>query len=367
MNSTSRSRLAGALLAAATIAALPASAHANTAELTVNARSADGTLVYPQPQPDGSSVLAVPHDGVPRTIRLDASGTVAMYAYSFDVEGNGVRTAAPDHGPYLDLAPAFDHPRTSTAYERGGANLELSATASLRWLATYQPTVHLAAPALTHPGQDVIFDASDATAWNADGSTRPVARYEWELPDTTISTAGPRLLHRFDALGPGCLTVRAVDVTGAQSEPSTACTTVARPVTLPTVQTQASQPVVPATIPTAVSPSTVTAPVRPLRATLLAGGRLTLRRAHVTAQHAVVVQVGTRRLPSATTVRVRLRQSWGNGTFRVSDVVTRSAATWRTYTLHPYSDTRPRTTEIVAEATAPDGSIVTATTTIRLP
>lgn len=368
MTSACRSRIAGALLAAATIAALPASANANTAELTVFAQSAVGDVVYPQPQPDGSSVLAVPHDGVARTITLDASGTVAMDDFSFDVEGDGHRSTAANRGPYLDLAPVFDRARTSTAYERGGANLDLSATASLRWLAAYQPTVHLDAPASTHPGQDVIFDASDATAWNADGSTRPVARYEWELPDTTISTSGPRLLHRLDALGPACLTVRAVDVSGAQSEPSTACTTVARPVVHAPAQTQVSQTVGPATIPSAAPPSTVAAGVRPAIATLLSGPSLALRGAHVTAQHTVLVRVRAHGLPATTSVGVRLLQRWGNGTFRVSDVVARAASgTWRSFTLRPYADTRPRTTQIVAEATAPDGSTVSETTTIRLP
>jgi hypothetical protein len=45
MTSTCRARLAGALFVAATIAAVPASAHANTAEMIVVARSADGALV----------------------------------------------------------------------------------------------------------------------------------------------------------------------------------------------------------------------------------------------------------------------------------------------------------------------------------
>jgi hypothetical protein len=67
-------------------------------------------------------------------------------------------------------------------------------------------------------------------------------------------------------------------------------------------------------------------------------------------------------------VGVRLRQRWGNGTFRVCDVVARKATnSWRLYTLRPYSDTRQRTTQIVAEAVAPDGSTITATASVMLP
>jgi hypothetical protein len=221
-------RLLAATFAAGVALSTATAAHAAAvADLTVTAYGGP-TPVAAQRMPDGSATLALPHDGLHRDVYLDASASQGATWFAFDSDGDGWFDDLGYGGPSPRklVNPAIRQERTSTV----ALNADPKTEATLHWRVGYQPDAHLTAPASAEEHHGATFDASDSVAWNSPTVKRPVARYQWDVEDGSgfaLTTTSPTFVKSFPLFDQhACVRVRAVDVSGAVSEPAEACTTV---------------------------------------------------------------------------------------------------------------------------------------------
>jgi hypothetical protein len=238
MNRTRRIALAAGLAAALATPAAVANA-TPAAHLTVDAAGQGASFATAHPQPDGVAILAIPHDGIPRSIYLDAASSTGADIFWWDTNGDGVYDNTDyngwTHNPYKSLyEPDFDTVLHAGVTAMTGAG-DRDAT-NIAYKIEYQPEARLNLPSQLQPLGTTRLDATGSMAWDGDGVPRPVASYVWHVDhaggDTDTTTTTPYLNDRFSLQDDGCVTVQAFDVSGAASLPVTKCATVALPSTV---------------------------------------------------------------------------------------------------------------------------------------